>query len=128
LDYYVPPPYLPSSPKNQDELAQHKQWLPEGKYPQAFEVFQSYAQEKQNHLAQFTFSSFFTSKAGESKKTEHLLVTGTEKQPKAVFLQLAIFSPNACQEGIHQSVDYEAAIHWYQEAANLGHTISFLRH
>ena len=87
------------SPKNQNELAAAQQWLAEGDYPKAFDAFQYHAQEKQNHLAQFTLALFYQQGWG----IEHDAVLACrwfEKRPRAEFLQPAISMLNACKRAL----------------------------
>ncbi|SDY27980.1 hypothetical protein SAMN05421754_100566 [Nitrosomonas sp. Nm58] len=106
-----------------DELAVAQQWLAEGNYPQAFEVFHSYAQDKQNHLAQFTLALFYQQGWG-MEKDEALACRWHGEAAKGGIPAASHFFAQCLQEGIHRPVDYKAAIHWYQQAADLGHTLS----
>lgn len=111
------------SPKNQNELAAAQQWLAEGDYPKAFDAFQHHAQEKQNHLAQFTLALFYQQGWG----IDHDAVLACRwfgKAAKGGIPAASHFYAQCLQEGTHQPVDYRAAIHWYQQAADLGHTLS----
>lgn len=118
------PALFAQQPKKQNELAQAQHWLAEGKYPQSFEVFQYHAQEKQDHLAQFTLALFYQQGWG-IEKDQALACHWHGEAAKGGIPAASHFFAQCLQEGTHQSVDYEAAIHWYQEAANLGHIISF---
>jgi len=110
-------------PEHQDKLTLAQQWLAEGKYPQAFEVFQSYAQEKQHPLAQFTLALFYQLGWGREKDEIQACQWHGKAAEKGVPAASHFFA-ECLQNGTHQPVDYSAAMHWYQEAASLGHTIS----
>lgn len=110
-------------PLHQDELALAQQWLAEGRYTQAFEVFQSYAQEKQHPLAQFTLALFYQLGWGREIDETQACQWHGKAAEKGVPAASHFFA-ECLHHGIHQPADYPAAMHWYQQAANLGHAIS----
>lgn len=109
--------------KDSDDLELAQQWLAEGEYRRAFEIFQTYAQEEQHPLAQFTLALFYQQGWGITQD-EALACEWFGKAAKGGVPAASHFFGQCLQNGIHQPVDYKAAIHWYQEAANMGHTIS----
>lgn len=105
-------------------LAEAQQWLAEGKYQKAYQVFQHYAQERQNHLAQFTLGLFHQQGWGVIAHDMKKACDWYEKAAKGGVPTANHYLAQCFERGIHQPIDYSAAIHWYQEAANLGHLIS----
>jgi uncharacterized protein len=116
-------PALSAQQNANNELAEAQQWLAESKYHKAFQSFQFYAQEKQNHLAQFTLALFYQEGWGV-ERDEVVACQWHGKAAEGGIPAANHFFAQCLQDGIHQSADYVAAIHWYQQAANLGHTIS----
>ena len=122
LSVWIPMSYAQHT-KDQDDLELAQQWLGEGEYHRAFEIFQIHAQEKQHPLAQFTLALFYQQGWG-IKQDEALACHWFGKAAKRGVPAASHFYGACLQNGIDQPIDYNAAIHWYQEAADTGHTIS----
>ena len=120
---WIPTLFAQPQPNNPKALTEAQQWLADGKYQKAYEVFHYHAQERQNSLAQFTLGLFHQQGWGieiDSKKACRWF----EKSAKGRIPTANHFFAQCLQNGTHQPADYTSAIHWYQKAAELGHTIS----
>lgn len=116
-------PGLCAQQNAENELSEAQQWLAEGKYHQAYQAFQIHAQEEHNYLAKFTLALFYQHGWG-IQKNEVVACQWHEKAAKGAIPAANHFYAQCLQEGVHQPADLQAAIHWYQKAANLGHIIS----
>lgn len=107
----------------ENEMSEAQQWLAEGKYHQAYQAFQRYAQEEHNYLAKFTLALFYQHGWG-IEKNDVIACQWHEEAAKGSIPAANHFYGQCLQEGVHQPADLKAAIHWYQQAADLGHLIS----
>ncbi|SEQ94513.1 hypothetical protein SAMN05421690_100422 [Nitrosomonas sp. Nm51] len=120
---WLPALFAQHPPDAHTELAKAQQWLAEGKYNSAYQVFLSHAQHYNSALAQFTLGLFHQYGWGitiDPKTACHW----HHKAAKADIPAASHFLAECLQHGTHQPVDYTAALHWYRRAAELGHYIS----
>ncbi len=118
---WIPGLYAQQNAEN--EMSEAQQWLAEGKYHQAYQAFQLYAQEEHNYLAKFTLALFYQHGWG-IEINEVIACQWHEKAAKGSIPAANHFYAQCLQEGILQPADLQAAIDWYQKAADLGHIIS----